>query len=143
MVLQASAYCWLWLLTAILFEVMGTSIMKISHSWTIPWGAELGLVCMWACIAVSYFSLAKATLRIPVGVAFALWDALGLLCIVAISFFVLQESLTLKTALGLTCVLLGGFLVHKGTDSGASDTDEASSSSSSTASAACSASKGL
>ncbi len=108
----------MWLLAAIVFEVAGTSVMKISHDWAFAWGAEAGLLCMWACLGISYFALAKATLRIPVGVAFALWDAVGLLLIVTISFFVLQESLDIKTALGLGCVLLGGFLVHKGTDHG-------------------------
>ncbi len=115
---------WLWLMAAIVFEVAGTSIMKISHGWELSLGAELGLLCMWACLGISYFSLAKATLRIPVGVAFALWDAVGLVLIVGVSVFYLQESLSLKTSLGLLCVLLGGFLVHKGTDGGES-TEEA------------------
>ncbi len=107
---------WLWLLVAISLEVLGTSTMKFSQDWTFTFGTQLGLVCMWGCIGASYFSLAKASVGIPIGVAFALWDALGLLFIVAISYFVLQESLTLKTSLGLACVLLGGFLVHLGTD---------------------------
>ncbi len=118
-------FSWLWLLSAIIFEVCGTSIMKISHDWQFAWGSEAGLGIMWLCLGISYFSLAKATLTIPVGVAFALWDALGLVCIVGISFFILQEAMTLKTLLGLACVLLGGFLVHMGTDK-SEDTQEES-----------------
>ncbi len=115
MVVKATAYHWTFLLASIIFEVLGTSIMKISHQWTMSYGAELGLGIMWLCLGISYFSLAKATLAIPVGVAFALWDALGLVFVVGISFFVLQEAFTIKTVLGLLCVLLGGFLVHMGT----------------------------
>ena len=101
---------WLFLLLSILFEVVGTSIMKVSF------GSELGLAIMWACIACSYFSLAKAVTALPVGVAFALWDALGLVFIVSFSVTVLGENLDLIKGLGLVCVLSGGFLVHFGTD---------------------------
>ncbi len=107
---------WLWLLLAIVLEVLGTSVMKISHDWTLAWGSELGLIIMWACLGIAYFALAKATVGIALGVTFALWDALGLVCIVAISYMFLHEPLTLKTSLGLCCVLLGGFLVHCGTE---------------------------
>lgn len=107
---------WLFLACSILFEVSGTSIMKVSHSWQFPLASELGLVIMWSCIACSYFCLAKATTALPVGVAFALWDALGLVLIVSFSVAVLGEHLNLIKTLGLLCVLVGGFLVHHGTD---------------------------
>jgi len=107
---------WLFLLLSILFEVVGTSIMKVSHSWQFSFGSELGLAIMWACIACSYFSLAKAVTALPVGVAFALWDALGLVFIVSFSVTVLGENLDLIKGLGLVCVLSGGFFVHFGTN---------------------------
>lgn len=107
---------WLFLCCSILFEVSGTSIMKVSHSWDFAFGSQLGLAIMWGCIACSYFCLAKATTALPVGVAFALWDALGLVLIVTFSVAVLGEQLDFIKALGLLCVLLGGFLVHRGTD---------------------------
>lgn len=107
---------WLFLFLAVIFEVFGTSMMKVSHSWQFAYGAELGLVIMWACIACSYFSLAKATTALPVGVAFALWDATGLVLIVLFSVLVLGEHLDLIKGLGLLCVLSGGYLVHRGTE---------------------------
>ena len=67
--------------------------MKVSHSWQFNFGSELGLAIMWACIACSYFSLAKATTALPVGVAFALWDAIGL---VFILLFYVSISIGLK-----------------------------------------------
>lgn len=107
---------WLFLAFSILFEVSGTSIMKVSHSWGFQYASELGLLIMWSCLAMSYFCLAKATTALPVGVAFALWDASGLVLIVAFSVTILGESLDMIKSLGLLCVLTGGFLVHKGTD---------------------------
>lgn len=107
---------WLFLFLAVLFEVAGTSVMKISHSWQFAFGSELGLAIMWACIACSYFSLAKAITALPVGVAFALWDAAGLVLIVLFSVFILGEQLDYMKGLGLFCVLCGGYLVHRGTE---------------------------
>ncbi len=106
---------WLFLALSIIGEVSGTSIMKLSHSWSFRFGSELGLIIMWACLGFSYFCLAKATLKIPVGVAFALWDAFGLILIVLFSTIFLAESINLQKALGLLCVLIGGALVHHGT----------------------------
>lgn len=116
MIVKVTYYHWLFLVLSVLFEVFGTSIMKVSHSWQFAFGSELGLAIMWACIACSYFSLAKATTALPVGVAFALWDASGLVLIVLFSVFVLGEHLDWIKALGLLCVLGGGYLVHRGTD---------------------------
>ena len=107
---------WLFLAFSILFEVSGTSIMKVSHSWDFQFASELGLIIMWSCLAMSYFCLAKATTALPVGVAFALWDATGLVLIVAFSVIILGESLGIIKTIGLLCVLTCGFLVHKGTD---------------------------
>lgn len=107
---------WMFLLLAVLFEVCGTSVMKVSHSWQFNFGSELGLVIMWACIAFSYFSLAKATTALPVGVAFALWDAIGLVFILLFSVLILGEHISWIKGIGLVCVLFGGFLVHHGTD---------------------------
>ena len=118
---KVTIYHWLFLMMSILCEVSGTSIMKLSHSWGFAFGSELGLVIMWFCLGFSYFCLAKASMAIPIGVAFALWDSIGLLLIVAFSFFFLGEVLSLKIILGLVCVLMGGFLVHHGT--GLSETE--------------------
>lgn len=107
---------WLFLLLAVLLEVFGTSIMKVSHFWQFSFGSELGLAIMWVCIACSYFSLAKATTALPVGVAFALWDAIGLVFILLFSVFILGEHINWIKCMGLVCVLCGGFLVHRGTD---------------------------
>lgn len=108
---------WIFLMFSILGEVIGTSIMKISHDWTFSFGSETGLIIMWVCLGFSYYCLAKATTVIPIGVAFALWDAIGLVLIVGFSFFFLDEVLTMQKSIGLVCVLMGGFLVHHGTSS--------------------------
>lgn len=107
-------------MAAIVLEVCGSTIMKWSQSWTFAHGALLGLCLMWLAIGVSYYLLAVATTGLPVGVAFAFWESLGLTLVTAAGIIFLAEPITLKRFLGLVCVLLGAWLVHHGTSSGTS-----------------------
>lgn len=111
-------YHWLCLLAAIVLEVGGSTVMKLSHQWPIAHAGDLGLVIMWLCIALSYYCLALSTTGLPVGVAFAFWEGLGLSLVTLAGFLFLGEEPTLPRLSGLACVLGGALLVHKGTAHG-------------------------
>lgn len=111
-------YHWLCLSGAIATEVGGTTLMKMSQAWTWPMGAQVGLVGMLALIALSYYLLALAATGLPVGVAFACWEGLGLALITLSSVFILGEHMTLMRFAALCCVLAGVMLIHKGTGQG-------------------------
>lgn len=115
-------FYWLCLLASILFEVAGTSVMKISQtSWPV-----LGMCVMYALLALSYYCMAKAIIKLPIGVAYAFWEGLGLLLITLISAAFLHERLDAARLAALALVLCGVLLVHHGTESGPDGKNERS-----------------
>jgi len=106
-------FYWLCLAGSILFEVAGTSVMKLSQaSWPM---AGMGL--MYLLLGCSYFCLAKAVVKLPLGVAYAFWEGFGLLLITLVSTLFLHERLDASRLMALALVLGGTLLVHHGTES--------------------------
>lgn len=115
---MSSSYYWLCLAGSILFEVAGTSVMKLSQT---PMGfltPAIGMGIMYALLALSYYCLAKAVVKLPLGVAYAFWEGFGLLLITLVSAFLLHERFDASRLVALALVFGGVLLVHHGTDSG-------------------------
>lgn len=110
---------WIWLSGAVIFEVIGTSIMKLSQSGAWGLGPGPGLALMLAFIALSYYCLALSVQGVPVGVAYAFWEGLGLTLITLVSALVLGERMSPARLGSLAAILGGALLVHHGTGHGA------------------------
>lgn len=76
------------LFAAIALEVTGTTFMKFSvmHEWLI------GYPVMLAAMACSYFCLSKAVKKIPISVAYAVWEGLGLAGTALMAWLIFNES---------------------------------------------------
>lgn len=101
---------WLALFSAIACEVAGTLALKVFgvHS------PLLAIGVTGAAVIVSYALLSPAFRKIPVAVAFAVWEALGLALITALGVAWLGEQLSLAQWLALGGLLLGASLLHLG-----------------------------
>lgn len=108
---------WFFLLAAIVLEVVGTAIMKYSQSLT-GYGPQTGYGAMLLCIGLSYYCLARSTQKLPVGVAFACWEGVGLTLITVCSVLLLGEPFSLTRLGALVAVLTGVLLIHHGTEHG-------------------------
>ena len=113
--------CWLFLGLSILVASVGLTLLKGLET-ACPWG---GLFSMYGLFIASYYFRSKAVIRIPVAVAYAFWEAVGLAIVIVIGMLVFQEYLGIKQAAGLVLLLAGSYLIHYGTDKGHSRLDEA------------------
>ncbi|EOV9409025.1 SMR family transporter [Vibrio parahaemolyticus] len=100
----------LFLLLAIVAEVAGTSTMSLigqGHGW---WG----YIVMYVLIAISYYFLAFAAKKISIGVAYAVWEGLGISLITVVSIIAFDANLNhqelfglMLAVVGIVCVTLG------------------------------------
>lgn len=97
---------WAYLGAAILFEVVGTSLLQASSQFTKLWPTA----GMALCYAMSFFLLANALKVIPVGVAYAIWSGLGVVLISLIGVFLFKQKLDLPAVIGLV-MIVGGVVV--------------------------------
>ncbi|MHC6223512.1 SMR family transporter [Pseudomonas sp. X10] len=104
---------WIYLFVAITAEVIGTASMKLAATHS----PLLGHAVMYAMVGLSYFFLALAVKRVPVGVAYALWEGIGIVLITLVSVTWLGESLGWTKALGLSVMIIGILLIKAGTRS--------------------------
>ncbi|HBV40209.1 MAG TPA: multidrug/spermidine transporter subunit MdtJ [Erwinia sp.] len=102
---------WLLLALAIAFEIIGTLAMK----WASLHAHPAGYFFMLGMIALSYISLCFAVKKIALGVAYAIWEGFGVLCITLFSVLLFDESLTLMKVAGLATLVTGIALVKSGT----------------------------
>lgn len=98
---------WFFLIGAIVFEVIGTSFLKIENK-------LFGYFFMALFIAFSYFLMGLAIKKIQIGIAYAVWELLGMILILLVSFVLFKESLTNLQILGIILSIIGIVMINLG-----------------------------
>ena len=104
-------FYWMLLVLAIIFEVSGTLSMK----WSTVSGSASGFYIMLIMIACSYLSLSIAIKKIALGVAYAMWEGVGIILISLFSLWLFDESLSTAKLIGLILLISGIALIKIGT----------------------------
>ncbi|MDC9592990.1 multidrug/spermidine efflux SMR transporter subunit MdtJ [Xenorhabdus sp. IM139775] len=102
---------WMFLALAIMAEVVGTLSMKQAS----VSGDLTGMIVMYTMITTSYVLLAIAVKKVALGVAYALWEGIGILFITTFSVMWFNESLSLMKIGGLALLIAGIALIKIGT----------------------------
>lgn len=99
---------YLFLLAAIIFETIGTSILKKTEQFSKP----IPTLLFMAAMATSFYLLSFALRGIPVGVAYAIWSATGIVLISVVAFFVYGQRLDLPAILGICFIVAGVVIIN-------------------------------
>ncbi len=99
---------WAYLGGAILFEVVGTSLLQASNQFTKAWPTA-GMAICYAC---AFYLLTHALKVIPVGLAYAIWSGLGVVLISLIGLFVFRQKLDLPAVIGLALIVGGVVIIN-------------------------------
>ena len=96
-------FYWILLGLAIAAEITGTLSMK----WASVGHGNAGFILMLVMIALSYIFLSFAVKKIALGVAYALWEGIGILFITLFSVLLFDETLSTMKVAGLVSLVVG------------------------------------
>lgn len=94
---------YLYLFSAIVLEVIGTTLMKLSNGFTVL----LPSVGMFLFYGLSFFLLALALKNIEMSIAYATWSAVGLSLIACIGIFCFHENVNALKIFSLIFIVIG------------------------------------
>ena len=94
---------WIYLIAAILFEVSGTTCMKLSQGFTRILPSVLIFVFYGLCFTFLTFALK----RLEVSVAYSVWAGLGTVLIAIIGIIWFRESATFIKLMSIALIIIG------------------------------------
>ncbi|UQZ91203.1 QacE family quaternary ammonium compound efflux SMR transporter [Deltaproteobacteria bacterium Smac51] len=99
---------YLFLGAAIVLETVATSSLKASQQFTRLWPT----LTMVVCYIGSYYFLSLTLRHMSLGVAYAIWCALGIILVAVIGVIVFKQSLDGAAIAGLALIVLGVLVIN-------------------------------
>jgi small multidrug resistance pump len=99
---------WLYLILAILSEVVGTTNMKLSQGFT----KIIPSILIFVFYGISFTFLTLALKKIDVSIAYAIWSGLGTALIVIIGFLFFKEPVTIIKVVSIGLIVVGVVGLH-------------------------------
>jgi small multidrug resistance pump len=97
-----------YLSVAILFEVIATSALKTSEAFTKPVPSVIVVVGY----GIAFYSLSLALRGVPLGIAYGLWSAVGIVLVSIAGWVLYQQKLDLAAIVGLGLIIAGVLVVQ-------------------------------
>lgn len=94
---------WTYLAIGIVFEVLGTTCLKLSNGFTqITWSS----LCV-ACFIASLYMLSLSVKTLDISIVYAIWSGVGIALISLIGVFFFQEHFTFLKLFFIGLIMLG------------------------------------
>ena len=97
---------WLYLASAIFFEIIATSALKAAEGFSRP----LPTACVLIGYGIAFYCLSIALRTIPVGIAYAIWSGVGIVAIALIGLFLYRQTIDAAGLIGMA-MIVGGVMV--------------------------------
>lgn len=94
---------WLYLLFAIILELFGTTMMKLSNGLT----NIMPTIGMFTGYVLCFIFLSLALKTIEMSVAYAIWSAVGIILIAIIGIFFFHENINIAKIVGIFLIIIG------------------------------------
>ena len=94
---------WLYLILAIVFEVAGTTCMKLSAGFT-KWVPS---VLMWVFYGICFGFLTLALKKVDVSLAYAIWSGVGTALIASVGILCFREPVSILKFVGIVAIIAG------------------------------------
>jgi small multidrug resistance pump len=91
------------LVVAILSEVIATTALKASDSFTKPWPSLVVLIGY----GMAFYFLSLCLKTMSIGVVYAIWSGLGIVVLTLIGAIVYKQTLDVAACLGIALIVLG------------------------------------
>lgn len=99
---------WLYLAIAILAEVFATSMLKLSNGFT----RLIPSACSIIGYMISFYCLSQTLKTMPVGIAYAVWSGIGIVCVSLIAWVKFGQKLDLAAIIGIGFILVGVLVIN-------------------------------
>lgn len=94
---------WVYLLLAIIFEVFGTSSMKISEGLT----KLLPSLFIFLCYILSLIFLTLSLKKLEISLVYAIWSGIGTAMIAGIGVIFFKESINMVKIISIGLIIIG------------------------------------
>lgn len=96
------------LFIAIVAEVIGTTLLKTSESFTRLW-PSLGTLL---CYGIAFYCLSLTLQHMPTGIAYAIWSGVGIVLISLVAWLWQGQRLDLPALIGLAFIIIGVIVIN-------------------------------
>lgn len=93
---------------AIVFEVVATSLVKVSNGFSNPLPTAILLVFY----GMSFYLLSLSVREIPLGIAYAIWSGVGIVIISIAGTLIFKQHLDAPAIGGITLIMLGCLIIN-------------------------------
>ena len=98
----------LFLVIAVVFEVIATSTLKATEGFTRFWPSVVTI----AGYACAFYFLSLPVRTIPVGIVYALWCGIGIVLVTLVGWVVLKQALDTPALIGMGLILAGVVVIN-------------------------------